>query len=92
MTIPHKVKMIIKICNYDFTWIRDKDPNWKDQTTIPISHALAILTALFHYLMISSNLIWFLGGTYLGEFCDIDRIIDQLTAFDINPWIIAQYV
>jgi hypothetical protein len=26
MAIPHQVKMIIKLRNYDFTWIRDEDP------------------------------------------------------------------
>ncbi len=84
--------MIIKLCNYDFTCIRNKDPNWKDQTTILISHILANLEVLFHYRMISSNLIRFLGGTYLGEFCDIKCVVAQLAVFNIDPWIIAQYV
>ncbi len=73
MTIPHQVKMIIKLRNYDFTWIRYGDHNWNDLNTIPISHALENLAALFHYGMISSDLVRFLGGTYLGEFHDMER-------------------
>jgi hypothetical protein len=42
--------------------------------------------------MNSLDLVRLLGGTYLGEFCDIKCNVAQLTAFNINPWLIAQYV
>lgn len=90
--IPHLVKMIIKCYSYDFTWIADEDPHWKQQTTVPQSHSIAIMAALFHYRMHSPDVMRYLGGTYTGEYRDIDTIVECLTSHNIDPWLIAQYV
>ena len=47
--IPHLVSMIIRCHPYDFTWIAYEDPFWKQQTTVPQSHACIMLAALFHF-------------------------------------------
>ena len=49
--VLHLVTMIIKCHSYDFTWIAYEDPFWKRQTSVPQSHAFAMLSALFHYRM-----------------------------------------
>ena len=62
-TITHLAKQIVQLKNYDFTWIRDEDPYWKKQLTVPQSHARAMMAAMFHYGMHASDVMRFLGGT-----------------------------
>ena len=69
-----------------------EDPFWKEQTTVPIIHAGAILAALFHYKMHAADLMCFLGGTYTGEHRDIDAIVVELNLYDIDPRLISQCV
>lgn len=83
---------MIKCYSYDFTWIAEEDAEWKKQTTVPQNHAMATLAALFHYRMHAPDVMRFLGGTYTGEYRDIDAIVEKLTSHDIDPWLIAQYV
>jgi len=74
--VIHLVTMIIKCHSYDFTWIAYEDPFWKRQTSIPQSHAFAMLAALFHYKMHAPAVMQFLGGTYTGKHRDITSIDD----------------
>lgn len=90
--IPHMVKMIIQCHSYNFTWISYEDPFWKQQTTVPQSHAMAILAALFHYRMHAPDVMRFLGGSYTGEYRDINNIVETLTSHNIDPWLITQYI
>ena len=90
--IPHLVRMIVKCHSYNFTWIAAEDPFWKQQTTVPQSHAMATLAALFHYRMHAPDVMRFLGGTYTGEYRDIDSTVQRLTSLKIDPWLITQYV
>ena len=59
---PHMEKMFIKCHSYEFTLIAYKDPLWKEETTVPQIHARAMLTALSHYKMHTSDDMRFLGG------------------------------
>ena len=88
----HLAKMIIKCHSYDFTWIAYEYPFWKQQTDVPLSHAFAMLAALFHYRMHAPDVMRFLGGTYTGEHRDIKSIVQCLTSHSIDPWLITQYV
>ena len=90
--IPHMIKMYVKCDSYDFTWIAYENPLWKEQTTVPQAHAMAMMAALFHYKMHAADIMRFLGGTYTGEHRDIPGITDILISHDIDPWLIAQYV
>ena len=90
--IEHLAKVIIKCYTYDFTWIAYEDPYWKDQITVPKSHAKAMLAALFHYRMNTPDVLRFLGGTYTGEHRDINTIVKCLVSHDIDPWLITHYV
>ena len=90
--VIHLITMIIKCHSYDFTWIAYEDPFWKRQTTVPQSHAFAMLAALFHYRMHSPDVMRFLGGTYTGEHRDITSIVQVLTSHNIDPWLITQYI
>ena len=90
--IPHMVKMIIKCHSYNFAWISHEDPLWKQQATVPQHHAMAILAALFHYRMHAPDVMRFLGGTYTGEYRDIDLVVERLTSYIIDPWLITQYI
>ena len=90
--IPHIVKMLIKCHNYNFTWIAYEDPYWKDQNKVPQSHAMAMMAALFHYRMHAADIMRFPGGTYTGEYRDINAAVECLTSYDVDPWLIAQYV
>ena len=90
--ILHMTTMIIKCQSYDFTWIAYEDPFWKQQTSVPQSHAFAMLAALFHYRMHAPDVMRFLGGTYTGEHRDITSIVQTLTSHKIDPWLITQYI
>ena len=91
-TIPHLVKMMVRLYYYDFTWIAYEDQYWKQQQTVPQSHAMAMFAALLHYRMHAPDLIRFLGGTYNGEYRDIDTAVSILQSFEVDPWLIAQYI
>ena len=88
----HLAKMIIQCTSYDFTWIAYEDPYWKQQSDVPQSHARAMLAALFHYGMHAPDVMRFLGGTYTGEHRNINDIVATLTTYNIDPWLITQYV
>ena len=90
--IAHLARMIVRYHDYDFTWIAHEDPDWKKQSTVPQSHARAMLAAMFHFQMHAPDVMRFLGGTYTGEYRDIDATVQILTSYDIDPWLIAQYV
>ena len=90
--VLHFVTMMIRCQTYDFQWIAYEDPFWKDQKTVPQSHAFAMLAALFHYRMHAPDVMRFLGGTYTGEHRNITGIVECLTYYDIDPWLITQYI
>ncbi|KAL7523340.1 hypothetical protein ACHAXR_000806, partial [Thalassiosira sp. AJA248-18] len=90
--IPHLVKMMVKLQNHDFRWLAYDDPHWKAQQTVPQSHAMAILAALFHYRMHAADVMRYLGGTYTGEHRDIDGAVACLVDHNIDPCLIAEYV
>ena len=84
--------MFVKCHTYNFTWIAYEDPLWREQTTVPQEHAMAMMAALFHYKMHAADIMRFLGATYTGEHRDIPAITEVLISHDIDPWLIAQYV
>ncbi|KAL7535992.1 hypothetical protein ACHAWF_006478, partial [Thalassiosira exigua] len=90
--IPHIATMVVRLYNYDFTWITYEDPNWKNQLTVPQSNARAMLAALFHYRMHAADVMRFLENTYTGEYRDINGVIETLTSHNIDPVLIAHYV
>ncbi|KAL7544775.1 hypothetical protein ACHAWF_013580 [Thalassiosira exigua] len=51
-----------------------------------------MLAALFHYRMHAADLMRFLGGTYTGEYRNIDETVALLHSHNIDPWLIAHYV
>ena len=52
---------------YDITWLKEEDPDWKSQITVPQAHTKATVVALFHSGMYASDIMQYLGGTYTGE-------------------------
>ena len=54
------IKMFFKCNLYDFTWIAYENPLWKEQTTVPQEHAMAMMAALFHYKMHAADIMRFL--------------------------------
>lgn len=90
--IPHLAKMMISLYNHDFTWLAYDDPEWKSRTTVPQSHARAILAALFHYRMHAADVMRFLGGTYTGEYRNVTGTVKILLDHGINPTLVAHYV
>lgn len=88
--IPHLGRMIVKCRDYDFTWMAHEDPQWKQQLTVPPSHARAMLAALFFYRMHSPDVMRFLGGTYTGEYRLEQDTVSTLRQHDIDPFLIAQ--
>ena len=66
--ITHLGRMIVQSRDHDFTWLAAEDPQWRAQTTIPMSHARAMLSATFFYRMHTPDVMRFLGGTYTGEY------------------------
>ena len=87
--VPHLAKMYVKCYTYNFSWMAYEDPFWKEQTTVLITHARAMLVALFHYKMHAVDVMRFLRGTYTGEHRDIDATVEILVYLDIDPWLIS---
>jgi hypothetical protein len=90
--IPHLGRLAVALDSYDFTWLKEEDPDWKCQTTVPQSHAKATLAAMLHYGMHAPDVMRYLGGTYTGEHRNVDETVATLTEHGVDPWLIAQYV
>ena len=82
--------MFLKCHLYNFTWIAYEYLLWREQTTVPQEHAMAMMVALFHYKIHAADIMWFLGGTYTREHCDIPAITEILISHDIDLWLITQ--
>ena len=90
--IAHLARQITPLHSYDFTWICHENPEWMNQMVVPQCHVKDFLVALFHYQMHATDVIRGMGGTYTGEFWDIDWITGKLQEHNVDPWLITQYV
>ena len=90
--IPRLGQMTVALHNCDFTRLKDKDINWKLQTTVPQSHAKATLAALLRVVMHAPDVMQYLGDTYTDKHSNIKDNVAILAKHDVDPCRIAQYV
>jgi hypothetical protein len=89
--IQHLSRLAVALHAYDFTWLKEEDPDWKFKITVPPDHATT-LVPLFHHSMHASDIMRYLGGTYTGEHRGVEKTVATLTEHDLDPWLIVQYV
>ena len=87
--IPHVGRLAGALDNYDFTWLKEEDPDWKSQTTVPQSDAKVTFAALMHYGMHTPDIMQYLGGTYTGKHRNVEDTVATLTEHGVDPWLIA---
>jgi hypothetical protein len=90
--ILHLVSTYVTLRPFNFRWIRDYNPNWATQTTIPPAKQYAMLACLLHYGLDASFLMRYLGNNYTGAYCEVSRIADILRIHKINHFLIDKYV
>ena len=89
--IPHLARMMDTLSTYDFRWLRNTNPTWATQTTIPTERRKAMMACLFHYNMDVSLLMRFLGGNYTGAYRDAHATARYLIRHGISEALVQHY-
>ena len=77
---------------YDFCWVRECNPDWATQPTIPPAKQYAMLACLFHYDLDTSFLMRYLGNNYTGAYREVSLVADTLRKHKVTHSLIDKYV
>ena len=74
----HLYKSLLRSSDIDFSSLRDEDENFESQMSIPCTRIVQTLSAALYYDLHIPSVIRYCGGTYLGQFRDVNKIIFDL--------------
>ena len=74
----HLYSTILRLATYDFTWLRNTNPNWETQTHIDPVKKMAFLACLMHYNMDGASVMRFEGHNYTAAHRNVPLMITKL--------------
>ncbi|KAL3779516.1 hypothetical protein HJC23_011152 [Cyclotella cryptica] len=89
--VLHLAISYISLRQYDFCWIRNPNPAWATQTSIPSTKQYAMLACFFHYRLDTSFLFRYLGNNYTGAYREVHSTLSTLHKFNISSELITKY-
>ena len=71
-------KLIRDHTTIDFRPLRNANPNWESETTIPAERVRMVTACLIYYNFDVAAMVRYIGGTHVGAHRDTDGIINEL--------------
>lgn len=90
--INHLTTNMATLSTYNFTWVRDYNPNWEKQKQIDPDRQLAFTAGLLHFNLDVSLLVRYLGNNYTGEYREVQQVVTKLRHLNIDDDLIKKYV
>ena len=82
--IEHLDRTRVQLSNYDFTWIRNMDPNWSEQKSISKKKSKAMMAALLYFNLDASLLMRYLGNNYIASHRNVGQTVKILWHYKID--------
>ncbi len=81
---------ITNLADYNFSWIKEPNPNWATQYKIDPRKQSASLACLLHYKMDTSLVMHYLGGNHTAAHRNIDNIIWRISPY-VDAYLLRHY-
>jgi hypothetical protein len=77
---------------YNFTWIREYNKNWQEQTCINPNRQFALTAALLYFNLDMSLLMRYLRNNYTGEYREVQQVATKLHHLKVDEALIQKYI
>mmetsp|Transcript_16875 Transcript_16875/g.38682 ORF Transcript_16875/g.38682 Transcript_16875/m.38682 type:complete len:650 (+) Transcript_16875:2568-4517(+) len=79
--IPHMARMLYKLADYDFRWVRNVPKDWATEDPLNNDRIMALTAALLHFDNNVSMLMRWLGNNFTGSYRNVERTIDRIRPY-----------
>jgi hypothetical protein len=90
--ICHLTTAMATLSIYNFTWIREYNKNWQEQTCIDPNRQFALTAALLYFNLDVSLMMRYLGNNYTGEYREVPQVASTLCHLKVNKTLIQKYI
>ena len=77
---------------YDFLCLREYDPSWASQTTIPLVKQAAMMACLLFYDLDTSLLMRYLGNNYTDAYRQVTKVASLLRRHNTPLDLVTKYI